>query len=70
MGTMERDASNIYGGGGGKVDAFDRGTWSKFDNITRGDPVADDVELYLVKAVRLKDVVDLVYMRLVGGEKA
>ena len=69
-GAMERDASDVDGGGGGKVDAFDRGTWSKFDDITCRDSVTDDVELSIIEAVRLKDFVDLDYMGLVGGEKA
>jgi len=67
---MERDTSDVDGGGGGKVNAFNRDAWSKFDNIARRDPIADDVELFFIKAVRLKDFVDFVYMRLVGGKKA
>ena len=66
---MERDTSDVDGGGGGKVNAFDRGAWSKLDNITRRDPVADDVELLLVGAMRRVNFVDFVYMGFIGGEK-
>jgi len=34
-GAMERDTSDVDGGGGGKINAFNRDAWSKFDNIAR-----------------------------------
>lgn len=68
--TMERDTGDVDGTVRGEVDTFDRSAWSKFDNIPCRYPVADYIEPFLIKAMRLKDLMDLVYVRLVGGEKA
>lgn len=68
--AMERDTSDVDGAVRGKVHALDYNTWAKLDDIARRDPVAYYVGLFLVKAMRLKDFVDLVDVRFIGREKA
>lgn len=67
---MKRDTGDVDGTGWGKIDTFDRSTWPESDNIARRDAVADHVGLFLVEAVGLEDFVNLVYVRLIGGEEA
>lgn len=67
---MKGETSDVDGAGGGKIDTVDRGAWPVFNNITGRDPVADDVGLFLIEAMRLEDFVNSANLRLVGGKEA
>ena len=67
--AVERDASDVDGAVRGKVHAFDCDAWAKLDDVACRDPVAYYVGLFFVKAMRLKDFVDLINVRFVGREK-
>ena len=67
--TMKWDTGDTDSAGGREVDAFDRSTRSKFDDVPRRDFVTDHVELFFVKAMGPEEFVNLLHVVLGGGEE-